>query len=169
MDHNIILPSGYQLYQSPEKLMTILVWSVHKACCVSNFSYRILFVPPPRVRTPREPPGPAAADLWGGIDPALLWPWQCSAQCRCPCTYLLHISCPENTMFGSWDKICCLTFSPTALNLILITETYSLSSMEFVLQRVDFLLQVLDLRLLHSQHHLDKIERRICEKPGSHI
>jgi len=35
------------------------------------------------------------------------------------------------------------------------SRTHSLSCLEFVLQGVDLLLQVLDLRLLHPQHHLE--------------
>lgn len=71
-----------------------------------SFSYRILLAPPPPATAPPEPHGPAAAGLWAGPGPALLWPWRYSALCRCPCTYLLHIFCPENTMVGSWDKGC---------------------------------------------------------------
>lgn len=71
---------------------------------ITTFPYRIPLAPPPPATTPRAPRVPAAAGLWAGPDPALLWPWRCSAPCRCPCTYPLHISCPENTSFDSSDK-----------------------------------------------------------------
>lgn len=139
----------------------------HAAPCVSIFSYHILLAPPPPATAPREPREPAAAGLWAGPDPALLWPWRCSALCRCPCTYLLHIFCPENTMFGSSDKgySCRLSAIHGQPQLKGFFEcyldwgnTYSLGSLEFILQGVDFLLQVLDLWLLHPQHHLEKIK-----------
>ena len=66
--------------------------------------YRIPLAPSPPAMTPQEHHGPAAAGPWAAPDPAPLWPWRCSALCRCPCTYLLNISCPENTLFGGLDE-----------------------------------------------------------------
>lgn len=38
--------------------------------------------------------------------------------------------------------------------------TYSLGCLQFIFQRIDFLLQVLDFRLLHSKHHLENKRRK---------
>lgn len=57
-------------------------------------THHILPAPSPPAWAPPAPPVPAAADLWVGPRPGLLWPWRCSAPCRCPCTCLSHTSYP---------------------------------------------------------------------------
>lgn len=57
-------------------------------------SYHNRCAPRPPARVPPVHHGPAAAARAVASDRALLWPVRCSAPCRCPYIYRLHIFYP---------------------------------------------------------------------------